>query len=52
MARGLTADDIASIQGAEIARVILIALFSLSVYEWAITLDDEVNLASPYHTFL
>ncbi|KAJ6479287.1 hypothetical protein C8R47DRAFT_1219216 [Mycena vitilis] len=41
--RALTADDIASIQGAEIARTILIALFSLSVYEWAITLDEEMR---------
>ncbi|KAJ7656971.1 hypothetical protein DFH06DRAFT_1328501 [Mycena polygramma] len=41
--RALTTDDIASIQGAEIARTILIALFSLSVYEWAITLDEEMR---------
>ncbi|KAF8215607.1 hypothetical protein K438DRAFT_1798951 [Mycena galopus ATCC 62051] len=40
---GLTADDIASIQGAENARIILIALFCLSVYEWVITLDEEIK---------
>jgi len=39
----LTVEDIAGIQGAETARVVLIALFSLSVYEWAITLDDEIK---------
>ncbi|KAJ7508373.1 hypothetical protein B0H11DRAFT_1964590 [Mycena galericulata] len=37
----LTADDL---QGAETARIILIALFSLTVYEWVITLDDEVKM--------
>ncbi|KAJ7144790.1 hypothetical protein C8R43DRAFT_1198683 [Mycena crocata] len=37
----LTAEDIASIQGAENARIILIA-FSI-VYEWLITLDDELK---------
>jgi len=43
MPLGLTADDIASIQGAENARILLIALFCLSVYEWMITLDDEIK---------
>ncbi|KAJ7839903.1 hypothetical protein B0H13DRAFT_1649950 [Mycena leptocephala] len=36
-------NDVASIQGAENARIILIALFSLAVYEWMITLDDEIK---------
>ncbi|KAJ7360828.1 hypothetical protein DFH08DRAFT_359972 [Mycena albidolilacea] len=43
MAPLLTADEIGSIQGAENARVILITLFCLSVYEWMITLDDEIK---------
>jgi len=34
---------IASLQGAENARVILIALFSLTVYEWVITFDEELK---------
>jgi len=39
----LTTDTVAGIQGAENARIILIALFSLTVYEWMITLDDEIK---------
>jgi len=39
----ISAHDIASIQGAENARIILIALFCLSVYEWLITLDEEIK---------
>jgi len=39
----LSAEDIASLQGAENARVVLIAMFSLTVYEWIITLDDEMK---------
>ncbi|KAJ7731228.1 hypothetical protein B0H16DRAFT_1329435 [Mycena metata] len=43
MVTPLTAEDIASFQGAENARIILIALFSLTVYEWVITLDEEIR---------
>ncbi|KAJ7157381.1 hypothetical protein C8R46DRAFT_1114328 [Mycena filopes] len=43
MVAPLTAEDIASFQGAENARIILIALFSLTVYEWVITLDEEMK---------
>ncbi|KAJ7760136.1 hypothetical protein DFH07DRAFT_957787 [Mycena maculata] len=38
-----TQEEIPSLQGAENARIILIALFSLTVYEWVITLDDEMK---------
>ncbi|KAK7063531.1 hypothetical protein R3P38DRAFT_3382404 [Favolaschia claudopus] len=43
MVNGLPSEEIASFQGAENARIILIALFCLSVYEWLITLDDEIK---------
>ncbi|KAJ7045225.1 hypothetical protein C8F04DRAFT_1068137 [Mycena alexandri] len=43
MVAPLTAEDIASFQGAENARIILIALFSLTVYEWVMTLDEEIR---------
>ncbi|KAJ7439977.1 hypothetical protein FB451DRAFT_1059212 [Mycena latifolia] len=39
----LSPQEIASFQGAENARVILIALFSLTVYEWMLTIDDEMK---------
>ncbi|KAJ7655349.1 hypothetical protein B0H17DRAFT_1214136 [Mycena rosella] len=41
----LTPEEIPSFQGAKNARVIIIALFSLTVYEWMITFDDEVDLS-------
>lgn len=34
---------IASLEGAEAARIVSIAFFTLSVYEWLITLDQEVK---------
>ncbi|KAJ7083327.1 hypothetical protein B0H15DRAFT_421420 [Mycena belliarum] len=44
MSTPLSQEDIASFQGAESARILLIALFGLSVYEqWLITLDDELK---------
>jgi len=36
-------DSLASLEGAENARIMLIAFFSLMVYEWMITLDEEVK---------
>jgi len=43
MASAFSPQQIASLHGSENARVIVIALFSLSVYEWMITLDDEMK---------
>jgi len=43
MASVFSPQQIASFHGSENARVIVIALFSLSVYEWMITLDDEIK---------
>ncbi|KAJ7052255.1 hypothetical protein C8F01DRAFT_1261967 [Mycena amicta] len=39
----IDAAQAASLLGAENARILVIALLSLSVYEWAITLDDEIQ---------
>ncbi|KAJ4467344.1 hypothetical protein C8R41DRAFT_52496 [Lentinula lateritia] len=34
---------IASLEGSEIARIVNIACLALSVYEWSITLDQEIE---------
>ncbi|KAJ3868196.1 hypothetical protein EV359DRAFT_77857 [Lentinula novae-zelandiae] len=36
-------DAIASLEGSEIARIVNIACLALSVYEWSITLDQEIE---------
>lgn len=36
-------DIIGSLEGAEIARVVSVAFFALYVYEWLITLDEEIR---------
>ena len=37
------ADFVQSLEGAQVARILSIASFSLVVYDYAITLDEEVS---------